>query len=253
MKICVPIAAGSVDAALRKMKRAFSVADVLELRIDRIGKADLKRLLKQKPERILVTNRRREEGGGFDGSEKNRTALLEKAVSLGAGYVDIEAGTDPALIEDLREAIRRGGGKTKLIVSRHDPGGTPGIRTLGKKLDECAGLGADIVKIVTAARTPDDSLRVLSLIARGRERGVDVIAFCMGEAGRMSRVMAPLLGAFLTFASLEKGEESAPGQFTAKEMRKILKGFEVLRRAQDDDRVQGLGKFPTPAIKQRLR
>ncbi len=225
MKICIPIMAENVESALRKMKRAFPVADILELRIDRIGDVNLKRLLERKKENILVTNRRKEEGGGFAGKEMERVALLREAASLGTGYVDIEAGTDVALIHELKEAIRKSGQGTRLIVSHHDLRRTPGTRSLRKKLDECAAAGADIVKIVTSARAMEDNLRVLSLISAGRKKGVVVIAFCMGEMGRVSRVMAPLFGSFLTFASLDKGEESAPGQFTAEEMRKILKGF----------------------------
>jgi 3-dehydroquinate dehydratase type I len=237
MKICVPIMAENVESALVKMERAFPAADILELRIDRIGDVNLKRLLKRKKENILVTNRRKDEGGNFSGKEAERVALLKEAVSLGAGYVDIEARTDSALIHELKEAIRERGQRTKLIVSHHDLLGTPGMRTLRKKLDECVELGADVVKIVTSARSMEDNLRVLSLIASGQKKGVDVIAFCMGEMGRVSRVMAPLLGSRLTFASLDRGEESAPGQFTAEEMRKILKGFEALRQAQGDKQV----------------
>jgi len=219
--------AGDTDAALAKMKRAFPIADVLELRLDRIGKPNLKKLLRQGRAKILVTNRRREEGGGFAGTERERVNLLKEAVALGAGYVDIEAETDPALIAGLKAEIRKSGGKTKLILSHHDPGGTPGPRILRRKLDEGAAAGADIVKIVTTARALEDNLRVLSLIPAGRKKGVGVIAFCMGEMGRVSRVMAPLFGSSLSFASLDRGEESAPGQFTAEEMKNFLNQFLV--------------------------
>jgi 3-dehydroquinate dehydratase type I len=53
--------------------------------------------------------------------------------------------------------------------------------------------------------------------------GREIIAFCMGEKGGLSRIAAPLLGSYLSYASLEKGAESAPGQFTAAEMKRILK------------------------------
>ena len=35
--------------------------------------------------------------------------------------------------------------------------------------------------------------------------------------------MAPLLGSYLSYASLEKGAESAPGQLTIEEMKQIQK------------------------------
>jgi len=44
----------------------------------------------------------------------------------------------------------------------------------------------------------------------------------MGEKGRLSRVAAPLLGSCLSYASLEDGAESAPGQLTAVQMKRII-------------------------------
>ena len=222
MRICIPIVADSVDSALVKMDRAFNAGDLLELRVDRIGDANLQRLLKREPARILVTNRRTEEGGAFAGTERERVALLLEAVRLGAGYVDIEAATDTRLIKKMKDTIGKNGGRTRLIVSNHDITGTPGHEILKRRLAEGTSLGAAIVKIVTTARTMEDNLNVLGLIPYARKAGMPVIAFCMGEAGRMSRVMAGLLGSFLTFASLNRGEESAPGQITIKEMREIL-------------------------------
>jgi 3-dehydroquinate dehydratase type I len=227
MKICIPIMAGSSDEALAKMEAAFAVADMVELRVDRIRNADLGRLLTGRAKDIIVTNRRIEEGGGFAGKEDERVMPLREAVSLGAGFVDIEAATAPFLIRDLAGRIEKCGGRTRLMISHHGMAGTPGEKSLRKKVMECSALGADIIKIATAAGTMEDNLKVLSLIPYARKKGFEIIAFCMGKAGRMSRVMAPLLGSFLTFASLTAGEESAPGQFTAEEMKKILKQFPV--------------------------
>jgi 3-dehydroquinate dehydratase len=41
----------------------------------------------------------------------------------------------------------------------------------------------------------------------------------MGENGKISRLLAPLFGAFFTFASLEKGSETASGQISISEMK----------------------------------
>jgi 3-dehydroquinate dehydratase len=43
----------------------------------------------------------------------------------------------------------------------------------------------------------------------------------MGTIGRISRILAPFVGSFMTFCSLEQGEESAHGQISAQEMRRI--------------------------------
>ena len=39
---------------------------------------------------FIVTNRRREEGGRYEGDEKKRLAILREAAELGADFVDVE-------------------------------------------------------------------------------------------------------------------------------------------------------------------
>jgi len=81
------------------------------------------------------------------------------------------------------------------------------------------------VKIVTRAETYEDNLRVLQLIPQAHAMGVKIVAFCMGPMGRISRIFSHLMGSYLTFASLEAGEESAAGQVPINEIKKILKMF----------------------------
>jgi 3-dehydroquinate dehydratase type I len=73
------------------------------------------------------------------------------------------------------------------------------------------------------ALVPEDSLRLLSLIPKARAAGREIIAFAMGPAGVWSRVVAPLLGSFLTFAPFTKNRASAPGQLTVNEVKRLWK------------------------------
>jgi len=219
--ICIPIIAGTQEVALKQMKRSFPLADLLELRIDQIRDVNLKTLMGEKRGKILVTNRRRDEGGGFSGTERERVELLKEAVALEADYVDLEVMTEGALIKELSAKVTNHRGRTKWIISHHDFRGTPSERGLRMRFDECTRTGADIVKIVTYANTMEDNLRVLGLIPHARRKGREIIALCMGELGRISRVMGPLLGSYLSYVSLERGAESAPGQLTMREMKRI--------------------------------
>ena len=220
--ICTSIVPGTNEEALSLLARALPGADLVELRIDRIERPDLPLLLHAGKERLLVTIRRRDEGGFFASCENRRMELLREAIDLGARYVDIEARTGAVAVGRLGKAIRARKGKTKLIVSHHDLEGTPSRQTLVKRLKASRALGADIVKIVTLAQKVEDNLRVLDLIPQALAMGQDIIAFCMGARGRLSRVAAPLLGSCMSYASLEDGAESAPGQLTAGEMEAIL-------------------------------
>lgn len=217
--ICIPIAAATTDAALLLMERAAPLADLVELRIDRIPDADLERLIAARRTPVIVTNRSRQEGGGFTGSEEERVGRLGEAVRLGADYVDIESATDPALKSGLREAIA--GTSTKLIVSWHDFSGTPPSQFLRAKLEACMADGPAIAKIVTRADDDSDCLRVLGLIPYALRKGQAIAAFCMGRRGIISRIAAPRLGSAIAYASLEPDEASAPGQLTIHQMREI--------------------------------
>jgi len=44
----------------------------------------------------------------------------------------------------------------------------------------------------------------------------------MGEKGRITRVMAPFLGAEFTFASPESGGETAPGQLSVNQLNELF-------------------------------
>lgn len=220
--ICIPVAANNMKEAKDRLARAISLADLVELRIDFIDNPSLEKLLKNRVEKFIVTNRRKEEGGAFQGSERDRIKYLLEAVALGAGYVDIEAATDEALMGELFARVEKFGRRTKIIVSHHDLSGTPPVHKLRKKWAECCSMGGDLVKIITTARRVEDNLALLGLIPYSLRRGRPIIAFCMGEEGRISRIMAPMIGASICFASLEEGHESASGQWTVEEMNKIF-------------------------------
>lgn len=219
--ICVPVMAESNREAVRMMKRGFSSADMVELRLDRISRPSLPVLIKARDGSLLVTNRCKEEGGFFEGSEKDRVDLLVQAVDLGADYLDVEASTGKRWIGRLKAEIEGKGAVTRMIISHHDFRRTPSWDLLMKRLDACRAYGAHAVKIVTYARSVEDNLRLLRLIPRSLAQGQPIIAFCMGARGRISRLLAPALGSFITYATLRKGGESAPGQFTVAEMRQM--------------------------------
>ncbi len=123
--ICIPVMAETNRKAIDRMKMAFTRADLVELRLDRIHRPDLSALMAPRRGNLLVTNRRKEEGGYFGGTEMERVDLLAEAVRLGADYVDIEASTEATLVGRLDAAIEKKRGATKWIVSHHDLQGTP--------------------------------------------------------------------------------------------------------------------------------
>jgi 3-dehydroquinate dehydratase type I len=223
LRICIPITATTTAEALLKMEEGFGLADLLELRIDGIRNVNLEKLLAPRKGKLIVTNRVKEEGGAFSGGEQERVTLLIKAVTLGSDYVDLEIRTKENLITKLKKTREICQGQTRLILSYHNLERTPSLTELRKKVEEGRRCGADIIKIVPYAEKMEDNLNVLALIPYARKRGLEIITFCMGASGKISRVMAPLLGSYLSFASLNRGEESAPGQLTVREIKQVFR------------------------------
>jgi len=216
-RICLPIVEKTMKEAILAIKEANRLADLIELRMDYLRDPSLGPLLEVGEKPLIVTNRRKEEGGRYIGDERRRLTILKEAAEQGVAFVDVEIGTEKPLLQDLF-ANKRG---TQMILSFHDFQGTPSKKELESLWNRMTRLGADIVKIVTFAKSWEDNLFVLSLIPFSRKRNQEIVAFCMGEKGRMSRVFAPLMGAAWTYASLDRKRTSAPGQLTVWEMRDI--------------------------------
>jgi shikimate dehydrogenase/3-dehydroquinate dehydratase type I len=191
--------------------------------------------------KIIVTCRRPEESlasdaGGTAANNKGMTEaakmnLRKQAVTLGADFIDIELACGEKVIAQLQAFRRKQKSPAQIIVSWHDIAKTPSLTKLKSIFQACAKTGADIVKIVPYARTGQDNLKVLGLLAHAKTQRCPLIAMCMGEEGKISRVLAPLLGSYLTFAVLPGLRQSAPGQLTVSAMRDFQNLFESDRRA----------------------
>jgi 3-dehydroquinate dehydratase type I len=207
----------SLDKALRAIQQANRSADLIELRTDYLRKPEISTLLDGRQKPFVITHRRRAEGGRYQGDERRRLILLKEAVDLTAEYIDVEIRSEESLLFDLLANKK----ETKVILSFHDVQKTPSKKELQKLFDRMTGLTPDIVKIVTFARSWEDNFNVLALISQAKKRNREIVAFCMGEKGRMSRIFSPLMGAAWAYASLDEKHRSAPGQLTVKEMRKF--------------------------------
>jgi 3-dehydroquinate dehydratase type I len=219
LRICVPVVEATVNRARGRYQRAARKGLWTEVRLDYLEEPapDLQRLFRSLPGPVIATNRPAAEGGRWTGTEAARLALLGQALDLGVTCLDLEMAADPGF---RREILARRE-STKLILSWHDFTGTPETTRLAAILEEMLATEADIVKLVALAREPADNLRLLSLIPQARARGKDIIAFCMGPVGKWSRIAAPLLGSWLTFAPFSKTGASAPGQLTVNDMKRL--------------------------------
>ncbi len=218
MKIAIPIGALDTKEALDKIVRANRLADLLELRLDLLPDGRPSELVRAAAKPVIATYRSARQGGAGSDSYETRRRFLTQGLEAGAQMVDVEFELPPR----FREGFLTNPGAGRTILSIHLLDNTPSWTALRKLLLDMAAVGTSVIKIVSLARSLEDNLRVLRLIPEARQKGLEIIAFCLGPLGRISRIASPLLGGYLTFAALEEGEESAPGQIPAREMRQIL-------------------------------
>ena len=150
---------------------------------------------------------------------------LRTAILAGAKYVDVELEAPAPMGKRLRRAARESG--TTLIRSYHNFDETPDAETLAEMVTKCRIFGSDVIKVATMARSPEDVARVMDLYGmtysdgRVQEEGT-LVAFCMGEAGKDSRLECLRRGAPFTYVSLGEGDGTAPGQWTLTEMNEAV-------------------------------
>ena len=152
---------------------------------------------------------------------------LVRAIEAGARYVDVELEAQKQMSKRVRNAAHENG--TVFIRSYHDFEGTDSLEALKAIVEKCVYHGADMVKVVTTAVSDEDVAKVMALydwcrVESGMERIADggLIAFCMGDKGRMSRLDCLAKGAPYTYAALSEQEAAAPGQWPAEEMAEAL-------------------------------
>ncbi len=195
------------DLAAKARVALGAGTDLVELRIDRLRKQSFRKIeetLSEFGESAVVTVRPASEGGGFVGTESERISFIRKLAESEPAYFDIELRTLVAHPE-----LRPGELGRHIIASWHDMSGTPKVARLREVASQAASCGG-LVKLVTLAKKAEDNLAMLSLYG---EAGEQPIAFCMGDLGLFSRVMAMEMGSPIVYASLPD-EPVATGQPT---------------------------------------
>jgi 3-dehydroquinate dehydratase-1 len=211
-KIAIPIFKKDKNSALKAGKDYIKKgADILELRIDGLSNPNTK-IVKDIIEEInfptIITNRKKSEGGFFEGSEEERVAILQEC-SCVADYVDIELQTDLKYIKSIKNSA------VKTIISFHDFEKTPPVDDLLAIVKKEKKLG-DIAKIAVMPKNLEDTIIVLAILSRCK----DTIAISMGELGSYTRIIASKFSSPITFASGD--DTTAPGQIDIETMKLML-------------------------------
>ncbi|MFB6112684.1 MAG: type I 3-dehydroquinate dehydratase [Halodesulfurarchaeum sp.] len=217
------LAAATAD--LEDEPTAREAADAIEFRMDMADDPvqSLEAYTGELP--IIATNRPEWEGGSrADGT--GRIEELTRAVEIDAvEAVDVELGAlldegpgDVSAAPVIRTAAEE---NTAVIASFHDFDATPDLSTLADVASRVCTLGT-VGKLSVTATGPGDVLDVLRVTHEFTEAGQSIATMAMGEAGRHSRVIAPLYGSKIGYAPVDPKRATAPGQYDLESLSALI-------------------------------
>jgi len=220
-KICIALGLPDVPKLLEQARREAEAGEnFLEFRIDYLAQPEqgahaIAAFLREYPNcTILATCRRHQNHGRFNGSIDEQLRILELAIHSGARAVDVEIET--AEVVPVRCAELRT--KAHLIISWHHFETTPPLAPVLKRMQK---VPADVYKLVTTARKPTDTGRILA--ASRLSPRVPLVTLAMGEIGFPTRVISPAFGTIFTYAAPAHFQGTAAGQVNARQLRSLYR------------------------------
>lgn len=226
--ICISINQESRRLALADMLNAGRQADLLEVRLDRFGKApDVGELLEKKPKPVIMSCRRAQDGGYWDGTEQDRLAILRQCIVSKADYVEIEL--------DVADNIRRFPPSQRVISYTNLQETPPDILDI---YEEMKTKSPDVIKLVTLTRTPEEAWPLVQIVAKAV---VPTVVVGLGKPGVMLAVLGKRIGSPWIYAALEHGMEAYPGQPTIDDLTTIYR-FHDIQKATRFVGVTGFGE-----------
>ena len=217
-RLCVAVIGSDASSIIERAESLVRDNPFLEFRVDYLsqpaaGLPKLRNFLEMHPEAIVIaTCRRAANGGKFRGPVAAQLNVLLKAADSGFQLVDLELQSVEALKPaELAELSNRAG----LIISYHN---FRNSKKLEEPFEEMSKYTADFYKVVSTATNLYDNVVMMKFLESNSAKH-EMVGLCMGEQGIISRVLGVRAGSVFTFGAATRGEETAPGQATAMELR----------------------------------
>lgn len=161
-----------------------------ELRLDLFPDMNGAEAVKALGRSCLVTCRRKNDGGHFEGTESERMARLISCLEARPAWMDLEWDMD------IPKEILEASGHMRLLRSVHVE---PGCFDLAKRLEDLPK--GDAYKWVGVASQLSDNARLVDSLNYARNHQIPLSAFLMGKKGEASRCLQGIWGGSFTYAA----------------------------------------------------
>ena len=225
--ICISVCAATADELVDQVRRAEPLADLIEVRFDCL-RADhvtnaVEALREAKFTTPLIATYRSPEQGGKRPLTREARLKFWSLVGDTFAFVDIESD----IVDEITAS-------SPAIASQHDFTGMPA--NIESIYEDLATHGTAIIKIAGTAHDICDAIPIWKLLERAGTSNRQLIPIAMGDNGKWTRILGLAHGAFLTYASLDAGKETAGGQITADDLVNVYRVKDLDR----DTRVYGV-------------
>ena len=239
-KICVSVCAETAVDFIENVNRAKSLADVIELRFDCLKAGELEKIWSEIGDFrrnynnfLLATFRSREQGGKRELIFREREEFwIHSHVFESVDWADLELDFPEVKINQLW-----GKAFDKVIKSFHNFEKVPSDTT---EIYNRVADDSDIIKIAVQTDDAIDAIPIWKLLAKAKSENKQIIPIAMGEAGKWTRILNLAHGAFMTYAALESGKETASGQISAQDL------IETYRVKELDEKTEIYGIVGNP-------
>jgi 3-dehydroquinate dehydratase/shikimate dehydrogenase len=218
--LCITVTPTSRTLAKVDLLNAARHGDIIELCLDHLAKEpDFKDLLTAVDKPIILSCRRMQDGGQWDGSEDERLMLLRQAIVAGPAYVELDL--------DIAPRIPRFGQVQRLVsVTRLDRPETD----VDGAIEAAVQHQADVVKFAWPTPTLDAAWPLLAAVTQ--KRRIPIVGQGLGRPELTFSLLGRKYGSPWIYAALERGMEAHAGQATVHEL-------DELYHCRDIDRQTG--------------
>ncbi len=234
--ICITVTPTSRTLGKVDLFNAASQGDVIELCLDHLEKEpDVKDLISTVSKPVIVSCRRKQDGGQWDGDEDSRLMLLRQAIVAGPAYVELDL--------DIARRIPRFGAVQRVICFTRMDRPEHDIDAI---FDEAAELQADVVKFTWPTPTLDDAWPLLAAVSQ--KRRLPIVGMGLGRPELTFSLLGLKFGSPWIYAALEKGMEAHPGQATVFELDEVYHHRDIDKKTAFIA-VAGFGESQTATIR----
>ncbi|MFT5327159.1 MAG: 3-dehydroquinate dehydratase/shikimate dehydrogenase, partial [Planctomycetaceae bacterium] len=209
--ICISVTPASRTFAKVDILNAARQCDVVELCLDRLVKEpDVGDLISGCEKPVMVSCRRKRDGGQFEGTDEQRLGILRQAIVASPAYIELDY--------EAAQSIPRFG-ETKRVIAYTSLKDAYSKEDIEEIFTEAKQLNGDIVKFTWPTPTLEAAWPLLAAVAKKRE--MPAVGLGLGKAGVTFSLLGRKYGSPWIYAALEKGMEAFDDQTTVLELDEI--------------------------------